>query len=1573
MNGWIKRFASLFLAIAGTIVFGRAAVAQSAEYDAGAPTTAVTVPVERGFVNLVDGNLHIEIPFTSYKGRGALSTNLRMVYDSMIWHGAPAPSGSGNQWQPTNIIPTSMLGWRFVSSPQGFISPNETNASSPCSSAPNGVILIGPVQWTDGMGATHTFPITTTEITYPISGCTDPNYTDNPSGTGYAIDGSGYYAVLANYDQITIYDQNGTELATNPDTGTDLQVDSNGNYSDDTGDDLGRVLVPSVTTSSDGNTTYYNVLTTYGKTEQFSVTTETIQLNTNFLADSVGSDFHGSMTTVASIGLPDGSSYGFTYEDGTYGELSGITLPQGGTVTYVYQSGLDGTRAGETVPPRWVSSHTGSNGTTTFSIIPTNCPGGIGQLGACPEQHNYVTRSGITTDYSFSLEDESGYFNDFIYYHSGDVSSPIVRTVAKTYNFDGLCPVSVCQGHPGYLYPNVATVADVFNDTMLAKYTSYTYSPSSAEVGLPTAVKQWDYYTSSVGSTPPYAPTGAATRETDTTLGYNVNGALLPTLVTTSDASGQLSQTTLYYDNTYDNTSHIVTSPVTPPHHNDAYVTGNRGLLAAVSRWLNTNNTELTSLMYYDDAGALQYTVDPLMNQTSYAYDATDAFVTAVTQPTVNGIQHASHATYDASTGQVLTQTDQNQQVTRYVYDSLGRPSTVTAPSGEVTTTTYPSVTETDIGDMQSASVTVPSVILVDSFGRPSQTTVAGVASGTTYDSSGRINCVTTPHTTGTTAPTDGSTCNTVYDLFDRVQTIQQPDGNQVTLSYTDNSVTTTDEVGHEHQNTYNAFGDLSSVLEQDNLGVLDWETDYQYDGLDRLKLVYQKGGSTSQANWRTRTFDYDSLGRLKDQTTPEAGLLTFNSYDANGNLLLSTDARGLTVQYHYDALNRLTQKILQNGATYIYNYDAQDSSGDQFGVGRLTSVGSAGSVGAYFTHDLSGNVASEKYCLPSNCSYTQGVSAGYDYHRNVVSLTYPDGRSVYRNYDTLDRVVQTGENSFFTQTVNAAAKVGPTPLFTRPRPYFSSAVYYPAGELNSAVYGTVLNLTTNFNSRQDITALTYTNSQAEPLWSKAYSWDKNATNLLSVTDQISGNVRSFSYDYANRLASAADASGGVSDTYTIDAWGNRQESGTFSFTQGFSPANQISATGYVYDVSGNLTADGLGNTYSYDADGKMSASKGATYTRDPFDQRVRKDDSDAATEYFYFGGALLATRDPSSSQFTDYIYAGGRLIAEVPTGSTDTPFFRIGDHLDSLAEKTDDAGNLLGTNDFSPYGELFSSTATDRLLFTQHERDTENGSDSTLYRQYASAQGRWLSADPYNGSYNLADPQSLNRYAYLGGRPLASVDPSGLLANGVTDGGDNGIGGLIGSLIGQLVGDLIGDLFGGSSAPQGPRIYNQGGYGATYDSSLYTFNINVSGSGLGLPPVPVFYVSAFAFSGGSPKVSAVVAPSNMRQVPVHGVWTYGNYCGAGGMGTPIDAVDRACKAHDKCYGDNGLSSLSNFGAPNATLQACNQRLCDAMASAIQNTTPQTIDQGNAAMDIILYFGRGGVVGLLQRGNSCTQ
>jgi len=476
-------------------------------------------------------------------------------------------------------------------------------------------------------------------------------------------------------------------------------------------------------------------------------------------------------------------------------------------------------------------------------------------------------------------------------------------------------------------------------------------------------------------------------------------------------------------------------------------------------------------------------------------------------------------------------------------------------------------------------------------------------------------------------------------------------------------------------------------------------------------------------------------------RSSPEAGSDTF-TFDNNGNILTVTNANNATTTYTYDALNRPKTKVLSTGAGYTYTYDANDESADPNGKGRLTSASNGSNAGFYMTHDTMGRLASEKYCLPSNCSYTQAVQATYDYHGNVMSLTYPDGRIIDNAYNLLDRLTGSAENFFLYASSRAAI-----PFSALPLPYFISAVYYPAGELNTAVYGLSVQVTTAFNKRHNLTSLTYSHS-TQTLWSKSYSWDRNAENLLSATDRISGNVRSFTYDNVNRLISTTDSSGGISDTYTMDAWGNRQESGTFNFIQPFSSANRISATGYVYDLSGNLTADGLGNTYTYDADGKMSASNGATYTRDPFGQRIRKDVGGAATEYFYFGGALLATRDPSNGHGTDYVYAGGRLIAEIPvaSGSPDFPDYRLGDHLDSLVQKTDAAGNLLGTNDVSPYGELFSSSASDPLLFTQHERDAENGNDSTLYRQYASDQGRWLSPDPSNGSYNLYDPQSFNR-----------------------------------------------------------------------------------------------------------------------------------------------------------------------------------------------------------------------------------
>ncbi|MGH9916429.1 MAG: RHS repeat-associated core domain-containing protein, partial [Pyrinomonadaceae bacterium] len=58
---------------------------------------------------------------------------------------------------------------------------------------------------------------------------------------------------------------------------------------------------------------------------------------------------------------------------------------------------------------------------------------------------------------------------------------------------------------------------------------------------------------------------------------------------------------------------------------------------------------------------------------------------------------------------------------------------------------------------------------------------------------------------------------------------------------------------------------------------------------------------------------------------------------------------------------------------------------------------------------------------------------------------------------------------------------------------------------------------------------------------------------------------------------------------------------------------------------------------------------------------------------------------------------------------------------------------------------------------------DSDKGQSNTLWRKYDPNIGRWSSPDPYHGSMSIADPQSFNRYAYVGNDPINNTDPTGL------------------------------------------------------------------------------------------------------------------------------------------------------------------------------------------------------------------
>ncbi|MCA1642339.1 MAG: RHS repeat-associated core domain-containing protein [Acidobacteria bacterium] len=69
------------------------------------------------------------------------------------------------------------------------------------------------------------------------------------------------------------------------------------------------------------------------------------------------------------------------------------------------------------------------------------------------------------------------------------------------------------------------------------------------------------------------------------------------------------------------------------------------------------------------------------------------------------------------------------------------------------------------------------------------------------------------------------------------------------------------------------------------------------------------------------------------------------------------------------------------------------------------------------------------------------------------------------------------------------------------------------------------------------------------------------------------------------------------------------------------------------------------------------------------------------------------------------------------------------------------------------------------RQKYTGYERDAETGLNFAEARYHSDVQGRFTSVDPLSSSAKLTDPQSLNRYAYVGNSPVVFSDPSGMNA----------------------------------------------------------------------------------------------------------------------------------------------------------------------------------------------------------------
>lgn len=154
--------------------------------------------------------------------------------------------------------------------------------------------------------------------------------------------------------------------------------------------------------------------------------------------------------------------------------------------------------------------------------------------------------------------------------------------------------------------------------------------------------------------------------------------------------------------------------------------------------------------------------------------------------------------------------------------------------------------------------------------------------------------------------------------------------------------------------------------------------------------------------------------------------------------------------------------------------------------------------------------------------------------------------------------------------------------------------------------------------------------------------------------------------------------------------------------------------------------------------------------------------DKERTSRPYDLAGRLIDD-DVPSTWVRGEVYAGPQHVATYVNGLT---FFNLTDWLGNERVKSSQEGTYWQSFDNLPFGDGKGFWGSDSgnagpIGFTGDEHDSESNLEHAWFRQYSSAQGRWMTPDPWAGSMDLSNPQSLNRYAYLD--PVNSIDPLGL------------------------------------------------------------------------------------------------------------------------------------------------------------------------------------------------------------------
>ncbi|MDP3791310.1 MAG: toxin TcdB middle/N-terminal domain-containing protein [Candidatus Omnitrophota bacterium] len=658
----------------------------------------------------------------------------------------------------------------------------------------------------------------------------------------------------------------------------------------------------------------------------------------------------------------------------------------------------------------------------------------------------------------------------------------------------------------------------------------------------------------------------------------------------TTDSNGnKVSEGWRYYDN---NSSWYSVTPVF-------------GRLTKEEKWSNSTSNAVATFVYDTTYGNATSVADAKGRTTTTIYDS---IYHMYPELVTNALGQTQSATYDPKTGQILTSTDPNGQISKRVYDVFGRAKQAFGPYDD---SSHPSAwyeydlsvipvklaayareeNNTDDPDKIRATYTFS-----DGIGRtvevksdaqdPAKQIVSNIV---VYNNRGLTDSkffsyLITPGADRAKyiAPDFiQPKASFQYDPVGRVIKTINPDNTYSTTTYARLVTTFTDENGHQKRSTKDVYGRVLKIEEFNGASI--YTTTYAYNTLDNLTTTVDTMGNTA-------AIQYDSLGRKISMNDPDMGSWSY-IYDEVGNLKSQTDAKNQTIAFTYDSLNRLIKKTYPLGTPVSYTYDAYPvgSPSGPYTIGRLTSVADVSGMTLFYYDRLGREIKTVK--TVDGVSYT--TLRSYDAPGRLISVTSPDGEAItyaYNRQGGIDRVAGS-------------------------RTYVNNISYSATGQMLSLTYGNgaVTNYQYDPNTLR-LTHLTTQNSQSTKLQDLGYTFD-NIGNVKTLTDAspTGTNTQSFEYDDLYRLTKSTGAGYGVIN-YQYDPIGNMTQKGDLTLTypnagsvrpHAVKTAVKNGQTIYTpdYDANGNMIQKGS-QVLQYDYENRL-AQVGSSQTSGPVQAQI--------------------------------------------------------------------------------------------------------------------------------------------------------------------------------------------------------------------------------------------------------------------------------------------------------------------------------------------------------------------------------